>query len=93
MKGAFNDAIVSLAPGTDPKPVIAELDRLLEPYGSVGAIERRDQPSNRFLEDELNQQKVMSIDHSLHLSSASRRFCSMWRSAGWWRRSASRSQP
>ena len=61
MKGAFNDVVVSLAPGTDPKPVIAELDRLLEPYGSVGAIERRDQPSNRFLEDELNQQKVMSI--------------------------------
>ena len=60
MKGAFNDAVVSLAPGTDPKPVIAELDRLLEPYGSVGAVERRDQPSNRFLEDELNQQKVMS---------------------------------
>jgi putative ABC transport system permease protein len=61
MKGAFNDAVVSLAPGTDPKPVIAELDRLLEPYGSVGAVEQRDQPSNRFLEDELNQQKVMSI--------------------------------
>ncbi len=61
MKGAFNDLIVSLAPGADPKPVIAELDRLLEPYGSVGALERRDQPSNRFLEDELNQQKVMSI--------------------------------
>ena len=60
MKGAFNDAVVSLAPGADPKPVIAELDRLLEPYGSVGAVERRDQPSNRFLEDELNQQKVMS---------------------------------
>ncbi len=60
MKGAFNDAIVSLAPGADPKAVVAELDRLLDPYGSVGAIERRDQPSNRFLEDELNQQKVMS---------------------------------
>ncbi len=40
--------------------MIAELDRLLEPYGSIGAIERRDQPSNRFLEDELNQQRVMS---------------------------------
>ena len=39
--------MVSLAPATDPKPVIAELDRLLEPYGSVGAVERRDQPSNR----------------------------------------------
>ena len=61
MKGAFNDAAISLAPGTDPKPVMAELDRLLEPYGSVGAVERRDQPSNRFLQDELNQQKLMSI--------------------------------
>ncbi len=61
MKGAFNDAIVSLVPGTNPKQVIDALDRLLEPYGSVGAIARRDQASNRFLEDELNQQKVMSI--------------------------------
>jgi putative ABC transport system permease protein len=61
MKGAFNNLIISLAPGADQKSVIAELDRLLEPHGSVGAIERRDQPSNRFLEDELNQQKVMAI--------------------------------
>jgi putative ABC transport system permease protein len=61
MKGAFNDAVVSLTPGTDPRQVIDELDRVLEPYGSVGAIARRDQPSNRFLDDELNQQKVMSI--------------------------------
>jgi putative ABC transport system permease protein len=61
MKGAFNDLVVSLAPDADPQPVIAELDRLLEPFGSVGALERRDQPSNRFLEDELNQQKLMSI--------------------------------
>lgn len=61
MKGAFNDLVISLAPGTDPNSVIAALDRLLEPYGSVGAIALRDQPSNRFLGDELNQQKVMSI--------------------------------
>ncbi len=61
MKGAFNDLIISLSPGADPGPIIADLDRLLEPYGSVGAIARRDQPSNRFLSDELNQQKVMSI--------------------------------
>ncbi|HVV63632.1 MAG TPA: FtsX-like permease family protein [Pseudolabrys sp.] len=61
MVGAFNDLVVSLAPGADAKPVIAELDRLLEPYGSVGAIEQRDQPSNRFLEDELSEQKIMAI--------------------------------
>jgi putative ABC transport system permease protein len=61
MKGAFNDLVVSLTPGADAKQVIAELDRRLERYGSVGAVARRDQPSNRFLEDELNQQKVMSV--------------------------------
>lgn len=61
MKGAFNDAIVSLTPGTDPNQVTEELDRLLEPYGSVGAITQRDQPSNRFLNDELNEQKVISV--------------------------------
>jgi putative ABC transport system permease protein len=61
MKAAFNDLVVAVAPGTRPQHVVSELDRLLEPYGSVGAIERRDQPSNRFLEDELNQQKVMSV--------------------------------
>lgn len=61
MKGAFNEAILSLAPGADPREVIDALDRLLEPYGSTGAIERRDQASHRFLEDELSQQKVMSI--------------------------------
>lgn len=61
MVGAFDDLIVSLAPGVAAKPVIDELDRLLDRYGSVGAVERRDQPSNRFLEDELSEQKVMAI--------------------------------
>lgn len=61
IKGAFDNLVISLAPDADPQPVIAELDRLLEPFGSVGALDRRDQPSNRFLEDELNQQTLMSI--------------------------------
>jgi putative ABC transport system permease protein len=60
MEGAFNDAVISLAPGANPQQVIEELDRVLAPYGAVGAIARRDQPSNRFLEDELAQQQVMS---------------------------------
>jgi putative ABC transport system permease protein len=60
MEGAFNDVVISLAPDANAQQVIEELDRLLEPYGAVGAIARRDQPSHRFLDDELNQQKVMS---------------------------------
>ena len=61
MDGAFNDAVIALTPGANEREVIDEIDRILEPYGSVGAIARRDQPSNRFLEDELNQQKTTSI--------------------------------
>lgn len=61
MIGAFDDLVVSLAPGATARSVVDDLDRLLEPYGSVGAIERRDQASNRFLEDELSEQKVMAI--------------------------------
>ena len=60
MDGAFDDLAVSIAPGANPAAIIEELDRLLQPYGSLGAIERRDQVSNRFLEDELMQQRVMS---------------------------------
>lgn len=61
MVGAFDDLVVSLAPGVTANSVVDDLDRLLDPYGSVGALERRDQASNRFLEDELSEQKVMAI--------------------------------
>jgi putative ABC transport system permease protein len=55
MEGAFNDAVVLLARGTPPGEVIAALDRLLEPYGSRGAIPRALQFSHWTLESELTQ--------------------------------------
>ena len=55
MKGAFNDVVVRLAPGADERKVIADLDRLLEPWGSAGAYGRGDQPAARALEDEFAQ--------------------------------------
>ncbi len=60
LDGAFNDAVATLAPEANPRAVIAEFDRLLEPYGTFGAVERRDQASHRFLDDELTQQRVMA---------------------------------
>lgn len=60
MEGAFNDVVIRLAPGANSRQIIEELDTLLEPYGGVGAVARRDQPSHRFLDDELTQLKVMS---------------------------------
>jgi putative ABC transport system permease protein len=55
MKGAFNDAVVSLEDGADSERVITELDRLLDRYGGLGAYARKDQLSNRFLSEEFRQ--------------------------------------
>lgn len=58
LEGAFNDLAVDLAPGADEGAAIAAIDAILEPYGSGGAIGRADQPSHRFLTDELRQQRL-----------------------------------
>jgi putative ABC transport system permease protein len=61
MVGAFNSIAVTLAPGALAPAVIADLDRALEPYGAPGTFERRDQPSHRFLSDELAEQRTLAI--------------------------------
>ncbi|MFO0903863.1 MAG: FtsX-like permease family protein [Pirellulales bacterium] len=61
LDGAFNDAAVTLAPHAEPQDVIAQLDKLLIPFGSRGAFGRPDQPSYRFLDNELIQLRGMAI--------------------------------
>ena len=61
MEGAFNNLAVSLAPGASGAVVMAALDDRLDPYGAPGAYERRDQPSHRFLSDELAEQRTLAI--------------------------------
>ncbi|MFN9002603.1 MAG: ABC transporter permease [Alphaproteobacteria bacterium] len=61
MQGAFNEAVLTLAPGASEPAVIEELDRLLLPWGARGAYGRRDQPSHRFLEDELAEQRTLAV--------------------------------
>ena len=53
LDGAFNDFCVDLAPGAAAGPVLAEMDRLLAPYGAFGAYTRRDHPSAQRLDDEI----------------------------------------
>jgi putative ABC transport system permease protein len=53
LKGAFNSVLIDVAPGTEPAPVMAEVDRLLEPYGGLISFSRRDHPSAQRLNDEL----------------------------------------
>ena len=55
MDGAFNSVSLTLTPGGKEQLVIDRLDTLLAPYGGVGAYERKDQFSNRFLSEELKQ--------------------------------------
>jgi putative ABC transport system permease protein len=55
MEGGFNDVTLALAPGASAAAAVAELDRLLEPYGGLGAIPRERQISHWMLESELRQ--------------------------------------
>ncbi|ODT31054.1 MAG: hypothetical protein ABS53_11300 [Hydrogenophaga sp. SCN 70-13] len=59
MQGAFNQAALRLDSGASSEAVIDALDRLLEPYGSLGAVARADQLSARVVDDELDQLRVM----------------------------------
>jgi putative ABC transport system permease protein len=61
MEGAFNDLTLTLTPGASEPEVIANLDRLLDSYGGLGAYGRHDQVSNRFLSDEIRQHEVMGF--------------------------------
>lgn len=53
LDGAFNNVAIDLAPGVDKKTVMAELDRLLAPYGGLIAYGRKDHASAIRLDDEL----------------------------------------
>ncbi|HZM33103.1 MAG TPA: FtsX-like permease family protein [Burkholderiales bacterium] len=58
MEGAFNSVLLRLAKNASTPMAIERLDRLLEPYGGLGAVEREDQMSDKILTQEINQQRV-----------------------------------
>jgi putative ABC transport system permease protein len=55
MQGGFNDLAIDLAASAPEDEVIARIDRLLEPYGGLGAIPRALQLSHWTVENELAQ--------------------------------------
>ena len=55
MEGAFNDVTLTLSPQAMEEEVIDRLDRLLKPYGGLGALPRTLQTSNWYLDNELRQ--------------------------------------
>ena len=61
MEGGFNDVAIGLAPGVAPDTVIDRVDRILEPYGGLGAIPRALQLSNWTVQNELNQMQTFGV--------------------------------
>ncbi len=53
LHGAFNNVLIDVAPGESIAPILAELDRVLAPYGGLVAYGRKDHPSAVRLSDEL----------------------------------------
>ena len=55
MEGAFDDVTLTLQHQVEPAPIIDAVDRILEPYGGLGAVGRDKQVSYRFVHEELEQ--------------------------------------
>ena len=60
MEDAFNSVTLGLAADANADTVIERLDVLLEPYGGLGAYDREDQISHRFLNEEDEQLRQTS---------------------------------
>ena len=58
MEGAFNSVLLRLSRDASVSGVIESVDRILEPYGGLGAVEREDQISHKIITQEINQQRV-----------------------------------
>lgn len=63
MEGAFNDVALTLehGGGANEQAVIARLDELLAPYGSVGAYGREDHASHEFVANEIRELRSMAL--------------------------------
>jgi len=60
LNNAFNSLSLSLAHNTDVRPVLESIDTILAPYGGTSALARKDQLSNWFVMNEIEQQKSMA---------------------------------
>ena len=60
LTGSFDDVVIRLAPGGSAAAVIAETDRVLDRYGSLGAFARDRQVSHRLVTNEFQQLAVMA---------------------------------
>jgi len=59
MEGGFNDVALALSPDASSEQVIADVDRVLRPYGGLGAIPRELQVSAWFVANEMREMQTM----------------------------------
>ena len=57
MEGAFNEVALQLQGSASEEAVISQVDRILKPYGGLGAYGRSEQVSHQFLDGELKQNR------------------------------------
>jgi putative ABC transport system permease protein len=60
LRAAFDDVVIRLGPGASAPAVIAEVDRLLDRYGSLGAYGRDRHLSHKLVTNEFQQLAVMA---------------------------------
>lgn len=65
LDGAFNTVALALGPGASEPTIIASVDRLLEPYGGLGAYGRVDHPSDVRVSDEIRVMTGLSFGFPL----------------------------
>lgn len=59
--GAFSSVALTLAYGASSAKVVADVDRILAPYGGQPAIARKDQVSNKFQQEHIDQLGVLAL--------------------------------
>ncbi|MHC4952851.1 MAG: ABC transporter permease [Planctomycetota bacterium] len=61
LEGAFNDVSLSLASDANIHEILQRVDGVLEPFGGIGAIARKDQVAGFFVENELKQLRTFAF--------------------------------
>lgn len=61
MDGAFNNIVATVTPGHSSAQLIETIDQILEPWGGLGAFDRDDQISHRYLEQELMSIEALAL--------------------------------
>ena len=61
LDGAFNDLSLKLMRNASVQDVIQRVDEIIEPYGGLGAYDRKDQLSHQFVNNEIEQNRNMGL--------------------------------